>query len=127
MFGGAIVPRWEAPPPSWMRWLDLGPIFTITPPAMKEGSGTPFNECQDLIRRFAPPRSDRAHATILKIGPRGSSYPMGSETELLLRLSRQGHKAWHVQGAVVEHLVRKEQLNKAWILQRAIGYRHGWY
>ena len=60
------------------------------------------------------------------IGPSGSNYPMGSETELILRLHRQGHRAWHVNRAVVEHLVRQEQLNKAWVLRRAIRFGRGW-
>jgi glycosyltransferase involved in cell wall biosynthesis len=127
MFGGAIVPRWEAPPPSWVQWLDLGPIFTITPPAMKEGELTPVTMVQgpNMAIRAGVFQSGMRFDT--SIGPRGSSYAMGSETEILLRLSRQGHKAWHVQGAVVEHFVRREQLTKAWILQRAIRYGRGWY
>ena len=61
------------------------------------------------------------------IGPHGSSYPMGSETELLLRLGRQGHKAWHAKGAIVEHLVRDEQLQEEWVLRRAIRWGRGRY
>ena len=127
MFGGAIVPRWEASPPSWMLWLDLGPIFTVTPPALKEGELTPVTMVQgpNMAIRASLFQSGMRFDT--SIGPRGSNYPMGSETEMLLRLGRQGHKAWHVQGAVVEHFVRKEQLSKAWILQRAIRYGRGWY
>ena len=52
---------------------------------------------------------------------------MGSETELTMRLGQQGHKAWHVRGAVVEHFVRKEQLKKAWAVQRAILFGRGQY
>ncbi len=127
MFGGAIVARWEVPPPSWIQWLDVGPIFTITPAIMKEGELTFVALVQgpNMAIRASVFQSGMRFDT--SIGPRGSSYAMGSETEMLLRLSRQGHKAWHVQGAVVEHFVRKEQLNKAWILQRAIRYGRGWY
>jgi glycosyltransferase involved in cell wall biosynthesis len=127
MFGGTIVARWEVPPPSWIQWLDVGPIFTITPPSMKEGELTFVALVQgpNMAIRASVFQSGIRFDTC--IGPRGSSYPMGSETEMLLRLSRQGHKAWHVQGAVVEHFVRKEQLNKTWILQRAIRYGRGWY
>lgn len=127
MFGGAIVPRWEAPPPSWMQWLDVGPIFTITPPTLKEGELTPVTMVQGPNMAIRAGLFQSGIRFDTSIGPRGPSYAMGSETELLLRLSRQGHKAWHVQGAVVEHFVRKEQLNKTWILQRAIRYGRGWY
>src|SRR5579859_3762482 len=37
MFGGAIVPRWEVPPPVWVGWLDLGSVYTVTDPSLKEG------------------------------------------------------------------------------------------
>jgi L-malate glycosyltransferase len=127
IFGGAIVPRWEAPSPLWVRWLDLGPIFTLTDTWLKEGPLPPA-----LISVVQGPnmaiRTSLFHAGTrfdTSIGPRGSDYPMGSETELVLRLSRQGHKAWHVQGAVVEHFIRETQLSKEWVLQRAIRLGRG--
>jgi len=61
------------------------------------------------------------------IGPRGTSYPMGSESELLQRLARQGHAAWHVPSAIVEHFIRAEQVTKEWVLRRAIRYGRGQY
>src|SRR5208337_2176292 len=45
------------------------------------------------------------------------------DTEMTRRLESLGHRAWHVHGAVVEHIIRKEQLEKSWVLRRAI--RHG--
>jgi len=128
IFGGAIVPRWEVCPPNWTEWLDLGPIFTITPPSMPDGelAGPRVTMVQgpNMAIRSSVFRSGVRFDP--SIGPCGSSYPMGSETEILLRLSRQGHRAWHVRGAVVEHFVRSEQLTKPWILQRAIRYGRGW-
>jgi L-malate glycosyltransferase len=139
MFGGAIVPRWETGPPAWISWVvesrytdskvnDIrgGPVYTITDPLLMDGPVAP-----ELI--FGPNMAIRTSVFRAGmrfdscIGPRGSSYPMGSETELLLRLNRQGHKGWHVRKAVVEHLVREEQLEKAWILQRAIRFGRGQY
>jgi hypothetical protein len=61
------------------------------------------------------------------MGPRGTSYPMGGETEFILRLNRQGHKGWHVPSAVVEHFIRKEQLERAWVMKRAIRFGRGAY
>ncbi len=126
MFGGTIVPRWEAPPPPWVQWVDQPTVYTLTDPSLKEGPVPPY-----LI--FGPNMAVRnsIFQTGIRldpsIGPRGRSYPMGSETELVVRLGRQGQKAWHVPGAVVEHFVRKEQLNKAWVLQRAIYFGRGQY
>jgi hypothetical protein len=50
---------------------------------------------------------------------------MGSETELLRRLKRLGHKSWHVQEAVVAHLIREYQMDKSWVLRRAIRFGRG--
>lgn len=129
IFGGVIAPRWEVPPPVWIQWLDVGPIFTITPPWIKEGEL--FGPHVTLVQ--GPNMAIRA--SIFQsgtrfdpcIGPSGASYPMGSETELVLRLTRHGYRTWHVQNAVVEHFVRQAQLHKDWILQRAVRYGRGWY
>ena len=99
-FGGAVVPRWEIPPPQWVRWLNLSPIFTITPAWMNEGELIPYEVTlvmgpNMLVRTSVFRAGARLDASI---GPCGyNSYPMGSETELILRLSSQGHKAWHVR------------------------------
>ena len=122
LFGGAVVPRWELPPPPWVQWLEQGPAFALTDPSLAEGPIPPY-----LV--FGPNMAIRA--TVFQsgvrfdpsIGPRSSTYPMGSETELTLRLSQSGHKAWHVATAVVEHLIRDYQLRQSWVLKRAV--RHG--
>ena len=124
IFGGAIVARWEEPPPPWIGWVEPGPAYALTDPSLKEGP-LPAS----LI--FGPNMAIRTNIFEAGIrfdpamGPRGSSYPMGSETELVLRLAGQGHKAWHAPEAVVEHFIRKEQLTAAWVRQRAIRYGRG--
>lgn len=128
IFGGAVVPRWESPPPDWVQWfqwLHLGATYALTDPLWQEGPIQP-----DLV--FGPNMAIRTAVFQLgarfdpSIGPRSSSYyAMGSETELILRLSRQGYNAWHVPSAVVEHFIRNGQLEKAWILKRAIRFGRG--
>jgi glycosyltransferase involved in cell wall biosynthesis len=135
MFGGAVVPRWEVRPPHWIRWgIDpcppkhriCGPLFTLTDPSLQEGPISPWLIYgPNMAIRTGVFRSGARFDS--SIGPNGSSYAMGSETEILLRLSLHGHQGWHVRDAVVEHFVRKEQLNKAWILQRAIRSGRGRY
>jgi hypothetical protein len=126
MFGGTVVPRWEVPPPPWIQWLELGPVYSITSPLLEEGPIQSFSVYGPNMAvrtgifqsgmRFEP-----------SIGPRGSSYAMGSETEFTLRLEQRGHKAWHARDAVVEHFIRKAQMKKAWVMQRAIRYGRGQY
>jgi len=139
VFGGVVVPRWETPAPDWIRWvmdssnvacddweLRAGPVYSITDPSLEEGPILPYFV-------FGPNMAIRSR--ILEsgirfdpsIGPRGSAYPMGGETRLLLQLNQQGHRAWHVRRAVVEHLIRDEQLKKAWVLERAVRYGRGQY
>jgi len=126
IFGGAVIPRWEVPPPTWIQWVDTGPVYTLTDPSWKEGTIAPY-----FI--FGPNMAVRTsvfQSGLLldpSIGPRGPSYAMGSETEFVLRLSRKGHQAWHVRAAVVEHLIRREQIRKSWVFQRAIRYGRGFY
>ena len=122
IFGGVVVPRWEVPPPPWIEWVDPGPVFTLSPETVREGELS--REYASLV--YGPNMLIRSEIFSSGVrfdagmGPRGTSYPMGSETELVLRLVRQGHRAWHAKNAVVEHLVRKEQMEKEWVLRRGI-------
>lgn len=124
LFGGRIVPRWESPPPPWVQWLEQGPVYALTDPSMTEGPVPPFLVFgPNMVVRTAVFQSG-VHFDP-SIGPQNSSYPMGSETELLLRLGQSGHKAWHVPTAVVEHFIRDSQLRQSWVLKRAIRYGRG--
>jgi glycosyltransferase involved in cell wall biosynthesis len=126
MFGGAILPRWEIAPPHWIEWVQQGPVFTLTESSREKGPIAP-----NWI--FGPNMAIRAAVFQSgvrfdpSIGPKGSDYPMGSETELLLRLGRQGYRAWYVPDATVEHLIRKDQIKKPWVFKRAIRYGRGFY
>lgn len=126
IFGGAVVPRWEIPPPSWIQWADHGAAYAITDPTWKEGP-TPPNCIWGPNMAI---RSDVFQSNVRfdpSMGPRGSNYLQGGDTELTRRLHHFGHKAWHVRGAVVEHFIRKEQLERAWVMQRAIRHGRGEY
>lgn len=128
IFGGTIKPRWAAPPPEWTNWIDLGPIFTITSPSLKEGE-IPFEDFPVVQGPNMAVRTSVVQTTSFDpaIGPKGASFPMGSETEFVLRLGRQGHKAWHTKDAEVEHFVRVEQFDEGWVLKRAIRWGRGRY
>ena len=122
IFGGVVVPRWETSPPHWIRWVDWGPVYALTPEGVIEGELRPEN----ITLVYGPNMMIRASAFQsgsrfdTGIGPNGKSYPMGSETELVQRLTQEGHKSWHVPSAIVEHLVRSEQMNRSWVLERGI-------
>ena len=127
MFGGTVVPHWEIRPEEWIpAWVPLGPVFSITDPSWKEGPMSPgFVFGTNMAIRAEIFES--GYQFDVRIGPRGRNYPMGSETELTLRLANAGFKAWHCKQAVVEHIIRKFQMNRGWILGRALKFGRGEY
>jgi L-malate glycosyltransferase len=124
MFAGAVTPRWEAPPPRWVQWVDWGPVFTITDPNRKEGDTHP-------LQVYGPNMAVRSaiFASGMRfnpsVGPCGENYAMGSESELTGKLANLGYKAFFVPQAVVEHFVRKNQLETGWVMKRAFRYGRG--
>ena len=126
VFGGTILPRWESPPPAWIAWTELSPTFAVTAPELAEGQVSASNI-------YGPNMAVRADIFLrdvrfdAAIGPRGTSYAMGSETELVRRLLSQGRKAWHVKDAVVEHFIRSTQLSPSWVMGRAVRFGRGQY
>jgi glycosyltransferase involved in cell wall biosynthesis len=122
IFGGAIRPRWPAPPPDWVlrrapkghfAWTEFetGPVEprAIWGPNM-------------AIRRAA--LGDRRFFE--GIGPDGgAAYATGSEIELMLRLAAAGHRCWHEADICVEHVIEPRQLTAEWLLQRAYNQARG--
>ncbi len=123
MFGGAIAPRWPSPPPAWLQALDgvFDALYARTHPVQG------LCEAHHL---YGPNMALRASLVIAgarfdpRIGPTASvAYRMGSETELVQRLERSGHRAAMLQQARVHHQVRPGQMTEAFVLARA--RRHG--
>jgi L-malate glycosyltransferase len=126
IFGGAVVPHWELPPPSWIDWADQGAAFAITPTEWKDGPIA----ANCIWGPNMAVRSNVFQSGIrfdTSMGPRGANYLQGGDTELTRRLNSIGHKAWHVHGAVVQHFIRKDQLDKDWVMRRAIRHGRGEY
>ncbi len=127
MFGGTVLPQWEMPPEPWiLAWVPLDTVFSITDPPWEEGPIRPqfvFGTNMAIRKEIF----EAGYRFNVEIGPRGHSYAMGSETELTLRLAKAGFKAWHCKQAVVEHIIRKFQMNRAWILGRALRFGRGVY
>ena len=124
MFGGAILPAWQIPPPPWL----LDAVQEL--PALYALIDRPSGRC-DYRAVFGPNMAlrravfDQGMRFAEHIGPDGGdrSYPMGSEWEFTSRLHQAGHRGWFVSEARVRHLIRPEQLTESWMLGRA--YRNG--
>jgi len=127
IFGGSVAPCWEIAPEEWIpAWVPLGSAFGITSPTWKEGPLGP----EQVFGGNMAIRAEvfkAGHRFDVEIGPRGHDYPIGSETELTVRLAKAGFKAWYCKQAVVEHIIGKSQMNLAWILRRAIRLGRGDY
>lgn len=59
------------------------------------------------------------------IGPNGSNYIMGSDTEFSNRAAAQGFKCAYIPAAVVYHQIRQEQLSLTWLAGRAFRWGRG--
>ncbi|HEY4077856.1 MAG TPA: glycosyltransferase [Rhizomicrobium sp.] len=123
MFGGRTEPLWPYDPPQWvLDEVDPGIVFA-TNGHMREGP------C-DAVALFGTNMAVRASVFSgglrfnAEIGPSSSSaYPMGSETELTMRLAARGHKSWFTAAPKVKHIIRPHQMERQSIVMR--GYRWG--
>lgn len=127
IFGGRVLPAWEEPPADWiLSWVPLGPTFAILDEMRDDGPIAHYHIYGPnmAIRREV---FGSGYQFDEQIGPKGKSYPQGSETQLLLKLRDDGYKAWHCSKAVVRHMIKSSQMSRDWILKRAIRYGRGQY
>src|SRR4249920_1140386 len=127
LFGGTTLPRWEREPPSWiLEEVDLGACFAVSNPDQPDGPCDPASVWSPnmAIRRAV---FDRGYRFDESVGPSGASYAMGSETEFVTRVAKDGHKAWFCKSASVHHFVRAYQFDRHWILGRAVRFGRGMY
>lgn len=124
VFGGTVLLEWPAPPP---RWLSEDAVnFRVVYGKNERPSGPcTFSHVfgANMAVRSAIFAAGARFAE--HVGPDATNpvYAMGGEEELLGRLDSQGHAQWFVAEARVTHLIRPEQLEERWILDR--GYRFG--
>lgn len=119
IFGGKVVPRWPQPPSAWiLRNVDLGMAYAVTPFDFQDGPIAPGEAFGPnlAVRRAIFDSGMRFDESI---GPAPGQYIMGSETDFNDRVGALGFTCRHVRGAIVEHLVRPEQVEHEWLIKRA--------
>lgn len=124
LFGGTVLPHWSRPRPSWLT--EAAVPFSVLFAQQKREAGP----CSSYAI-FGPNMAVRAsifaagHRFSEEVGPDETRrmYAMGGETEFLRRVEAAGNTGWFVPEAVVGHIIRPEQIEEDWILQRA--YRYG--
>jgi glycosyltransferase involved in cell wall biosynthesis len=125
VFGGAILPEWEAEPEQWiLDWVNLSIAYAVLDLTMAEGPTEPgaiFGPNMAVRRAVF----DAGYRFDEDVGPRGAAYAMGGESAFVRRLVADGHRCWHTRRAVVHHIIRRDQLTAAWILGRAIRFGRG--
>lgn len=125
LFGGAIVPAWREQAADWLlRLTPVGLTWGITSPALRDAPiypGLVWGANMAIRRRIfeAGARYDES------IGPQGSNYAMGSETRLNLEMHAAGNPSWFCPQARVAHIIRPQQVQRAWILRRAMLFGRG--
>ena len=62
---------------------------------------------------------EEGHRFNESVGPQAGQYTMGSEVDFVSRLEKIGHKLWFSNEIKVGHIIRKNQLEQQWIINRA--------
>lgn len=124
LFGGRIEPKYPFAPPKWIGGTDYLCDMMFARRDLPEGpvaAGFIFGPNMAIRRRVL----DDGLTFDESIGPNGTdpNYPMGSETEFLLRASRAGYRSYFVRRPRVRHIVRPYQMQPEFWLSRA--YRNG--
>lgn len=120
IFAGIILPRWESEPSSVIRQaIPLGIAYAFHPPGLHEGPARTNNALGGNVAIRAEV-FERGYRFNTSIGPRPTSYTMGSEAELIRRLARDGERIWCCERATAEHLIPRSNLETSWILERAV-------
>ncbi|HSE28386.1 MAG TPA: glycosyltransferase [Gemmatimonadales bacterium] len=123
IFGGVVIPRYPPGTPAWMTEPPYaGVAFAHFDPGGVEGPSpqTPFGPNMAIRRSRVADLRYRED-----LGPKGRSYPIGGETELLRRLVAAGARAVHVPTARVEHVIRPDQVTEEFLRTRAYNYGRG--
>jgi len=130
VFGGPIDPLFPRDTPAWIRdhpngnmWFSRFVRPQLEGPLPSEDLPYPPN----LALRARVIRAVRFNE---EMGPMPGDYPLGCELELIRRLIARGERAVYVPSARLQHVVREEQTNEQWLLQRCFRAGRGlvrWY
>lgn len=124
IFGGTIVGEWESNPGKlpFLKWIPLGSTFAIT----EQVEGGPCDPSQiwgpsTMVRASA--LGDNRYREDMGPLPSGI-FAMGEDSEIVLRLARQGVKTYRCANAVVHHWIPASSVSEEWVQRRAerLGY-----
>jgi glycosyltransferase involved in cell wall biosynthesis len=111
--GGAVIPRYEIPPPKWMNAdgrQDLGPKSFCLP------ASNILWECNCAWRRAAALQAGGFDA---QLGHQGEVAGYHEGADLNARLQNAGYEIWWLHGAAIRHFIHANRLNLKWVLHAA--------
>jgi glycosyltransferase involved in cell wall biosynthesis len=114
--GGPYVPRWGAPPPSWLpsRYSGVIGIVNLGSEPRAYSADTVLIGGNAVVRRSIL-KKVMPYSTAL--GPHGDRYMADEDTDMYLRLIASGAKGLYLPDLVVYHYIHPERLTKHY-------YRH---
>lgn len=119
VFGGAISPFWlEKPDSILLKQIPIGIAFAVNHDDFEDGYVEPdklWGPNMAIRRQLF----DQGLCFDETIGPSGTNYAMGSETDILMRIKLSGEKGFFSNGIKVQHIIRKHQLSLEWLKGRA--------
>lgn len=123
IFGGRILPHWPGgKEPGFIRKNEFyNMAYGMADWDFPEGeypAGKVWGPNMAVRRKIF----DEGHRYNTTIGPSVGKYMMGSETEFTTRMEKLGHRAVFLPEVVVQHQIREEQLDEAWLIGRAFRY-----
>src|SRR5262249_5013234 len=124
LFGGSIAPLFDVTPPNWVLESRASFALMFCERDLPDGPIAP-EEIYGPNMAVASSIFARGFGFDEDMGPRAgdAEYPMGSETEFLLRAAASGARSWFVRNARVQHIVRPHQLTAESWARRS--YRSG--
>jgi glycosyltransferase involved in cell wall biosynthesis len=127
LFGGPVRLEWPCEPPAWAVYdlaIKVACFSQLDPPLRTGPCAGPLFGGNFAVRASAAAGQGGFDSSL---GPRPGSYLVGDETEFVARLRAAGHRAWWIEDAAVEHIVRPEQVDRKWMLERAFSFGRGEY
>jgi glycosyltransferase involved in cell wall biosynthesis len=116
--GGKIIARWVTPVP---KWYTLNGPYRIVGPTAEHNIGEirreyTINDCLPATGNFAVKKNLFSVYGYFStaMGPVGSDYFIGEDTEFCLRLMNQREKLFYLPKAIVYNTVHKERLTKSY-------------
>ncbi|MDO3379731.1 glycosyltransferase [Geoalkalibacter halelectricus] len=121
VFGGKIIANWPGVAPFWGEDHPMNQsLFGLHSLGEKEmpyrDNLLPYGANMAVRREIF----EKGYNFNPSVGPNGEKvYRMGSETEFLKRLERDGYIPIFLPKAVVEHQIRREQMDMRWVAERS--------